>query len=133
MCLELLAGKFGLPLEEDSFWTRRPRFVYAESELMNSKTEAVLTHRNGRLVWTEKIQTDNGETFEILIETNRNHPYSVPRVFITPKLSLNGRGRPDGSVGLCSCDEYVEKMSVYDLRQKAVDFLNEHLANQYGR
>lgn len=131
MCLELLAGKFGLPVDEDSFWTRLPRLVYAESELMDSKTKAVLTFRKGRLVWTEKIEAENGETFEFLIETRQNHPYSVPGVFIRPGLSLNGRRCRDGSVWLCSSDEYVGKMSVYDLRQKAVDFLNEYLANQY--
>ncbi|RLF29183.1 MAG: hypothetical protein DRN14_02740 [Thermoplasmata archaeon] len=131
MCLELLAGKYGLPLDEGLFWTRLPRLVYAEIELMGSKTEAELTFRKGRLVWTEKIQAENGETFEFLIETHQNYPNSVPRVFIRPGLSLNGRRCRDGSVWLCSRDEYVGKMSVYDLRQKAIDFLSEYLANQY--
>jgi len=130
--LELLIDAYGLPIDDSSnWWVKHPKRAIEEIFLMEENTNSLFRVRGNQLVWEESIKTNFGQTYRISIESQPEHPFSIPKVFVLmPHITGNIHRYNDGSLCLFHPDDYFSEMTILDIRNKAVAWCFCHDAHE---
>ncbi len=68
---------------ETPWWERHPVRAQREEDLRRENTKAKMKIEDGEMVWTEIIHTCCGGIFAVAFVTQKDHPFSPPRAYIT--------------------------------------------------
>lgn len=126
-CRAILESDFSIPVKEGSVCDRLPRLMLAEVQAMKNGSNAKLSCNNANLIWSEVVTVADGKIYEVIISTTPRHPFSLPLITVRPNPSFITKETVDknGRIVLASRYEYAGKMSVLDLRNKIINFLNQ--------
>lgn len=119
-CLEILAD-FGLPIEEENWWTRYPIRAVEEIYKLES-TNASISVVGSKLTITESITNNFNKAFVISIEVQDNHPFKMPKVFLKePQISSSDTIHMYSGRQLCLMhpDAYHSSISILEIRNLA--------------
>lgn len=122
-CLDTLS-RYGLPVRGSYWWVRYPKRAVDEVNRMRN-TNAKLIFNDNKLFWEEWITNDYGTPFLISIESEENHPFKEPDVFLKePKLEHHERKHmySDGSLCLFRPEEFSSRMTILDIRNMAASW-----------
>lgn len=120
-CLEVL-GAYGLTTQGNYWWVRYPKRAVDEIFKMQKSTSASLSIDDDILGWKEWIVNNFDSQFRILIKTQENHPYEMPKVFLKEpyvKPSNEIHMYKDGSLCLMHPDSFNSRISILEIRNLA--------------
>ena len=118
-------------------WCERdPGRLLEEFERMNKYTNAELRAIDGEhlpgsfgtglmLAWEERITSNSGKKYKILMVCRQNHPYSAPVVWLLePKIGRCHHMLPDGSLCLHEPSIGPDKAFVLNIRNWACEWID---------
>jgi len=122
--LEILRN-YGIPLNGNFWWCRFPKMAVESIWAMQNNTNASLIICEEKLIWQEWVTNNFDTRFFISIETQKNHPHEMPKVFIKEphiKSDTTIHMYQDGHLCLMHSSEYNSKISVLEIRNQAASW-----------
>ena len=119
--VKMLDEYYSLPVDnKEDWWVRFPKRALDEIIRMEENTNAELFVHYNQLIWEETIENNFGEVFKFSIETQPNHPFTPPKVFLLHADSnVQAHRWGDRSLCLFKPEAYNSNMSVLQIRNLA--------------
>jgi len=116
--LELLIDGYGLPIDDlSNWWVKHPKRAIEELYLMEENTNSIFHVRGSQLIWEETIVNNLGQAYRLSIESQPEHPFSIPKVFVlSPHITAAAHRYHDGSLCLFHPDDYRSDMTLLSIR-----------------
>jgi len=105
--------------EKNKWWEKNPKRYRDEVKAMELHTNAVMTILDDKIVWQETICCDLGNSYNIAIVCQDNHPFEPPRAYILkpeiePRLDIHMYS--DGHLSLSMEPDMNSETTALDIR-----------------